>query len=248
MMINEQFAQGLVQHQATGESAASLSSSSHRTKVSKTPIFQNLITYELHRCSSSGGFGFDLKGDRPAIIGSVRKSSIADQAGLQEGDLVISINNKKVTDLDHDQVVRHVGLSKNKLILQVTKLCSEAPHGIDGSQQKKASKGLKQVHEKRTTSAISNKKLKNNGVAQSAGFLKPNVPPPPPYPPPILHQKTRKHQGNNHNILGYPGGGEYFSCLKLLIQLLDEQLIYWSLNIFRSSMFNYLNFRNFYQN
>ena len=63
----------------------------HRTKVSKTPIFQNLITYELHRCSSSGGFGFDLKGDRPAIIGSVRKSSIAEQAGLQEGDLVISI-------------------------------------------------------------------------------------------------------------------------------------------------------------
>jgi hypothetical protein len=56
--------------------------------------------------------------------GSVRKFSIAEQAGLKEGDLVISINNKKVTDLDHDQVVRLVGLSKNKLILQVTKIKS----------------------------------------------------------------------------------------------------------------------------
>ena len=108
-MINEKFAHTLFQQQSA--------------KSSKTPqSFQNLITYELHRCSSSGGFGFDLKGDRPAIIGSVRKSSIAEQAGLREGDLVISINNKKVTDIDHDQVVRHVGLSKHKLILQVTKL------------------------------------------------------------------------------------------------------------------------------
>jgi hypothetical protein len=84
--------------------------------------FQNLITYELERSNTHVGFGFDLKGDRPAIVGSVRKGSIAEKVGLREGDLVISINNKKVTDLDHDQVVRHIGLTKNRLILQITKI------------------------------------------------------------------------------------------------------------------------------
>ena len=84
--------------------------------------YQNLITYELHRINTNIGFGFDLKGEKPAMVGSVRKGSIADQAGLREGDLVISINSKKVTDLDHDQVVRLIGLTKRTLILQVTKV------------------------------------------------------------------------------------------------------------------------------
>ncbi len=84
--------------------------------------YQNLITYELHRINTNIGFGFDLKGEKPAMVGSVRKDSIADQAGLREGDLVISINNKKVTDLDHDHVVRLVGLTKRTLMLQVTKV------------------------------------------------------------------------------------------------------------------------------
>lgn len=87
-------------------------------------MYQNLITYELQRCSNTGGFGFDLKGDRPAVVHSVRKGSKAEQAGLRVGDLVITINHKKVTELDHDQVVRLVGMSKNKLIIEVTKLKS----------------------------------------------------------------------------------------------------------------------------
>jgi hypothetical protein len=89
---------------------------------SSNNYFQNLITYELERPNTHVGFGFDLKGDRPAIVGSVRKGSIAEKVGLREGDLVISINNKKVTDLDHDQVVRHIGLTKNRLLLQITKI------------------------------------------------------------------------------------------------------------------------------
>jgi hypothetical protein len=39
-----------------------------------------------------------------------------------EGDLVISINNNKVTDLHHDQVVALVSQSKSRLIIQVTKI------------------------------------------------------------------------------------------------------------------------------
>jgi hypothetical protein len=47
--------------------------SSHNIEnTSSKHIVQNLITYELHRCSNSGGFGFDLKGDRPAIIGKLK--------------------------------------------------------------------------------------------------------------------------------------------------------------------------------
>jgi len=205
-MINQQFAQGLIQHHATGELSAP-SSSSHWTKVSKTPTFQNLITYELHRCKSSGGFGFDLKGDRPAVIGSVRKSSIADQAGLQEGDLVISINNKKVTELDHDQVVRLVGLSKSKLILQVTKLYTESYHRVEARKQIKTSKSAKQTHGKNTVSSSGNKKLKHNGEVQSAVLIKANVPPPPPCPPPFLHKHSTKYQENDLKIIEYSNDG-----------------------------------------
>jgi C-terminal processing protease CtpA/Prc len=73
--------------------------------INDSDMYQNLISYELQRCSVSGGFGFDLKGDRPAVVHSIRKGSKAELAGLQVGDLVITINNKKVTELDHDQVV-----------------------------------------------------------------------------------------------------------------------------------------------
>ncbi len=83
-------------------------------------IYHNLKTVELMR--GRYGYGFDLKGDRPAVIGSVRKQSPADECGLAEGDLVIAINNIKVTDLDHDNVVRLIGQSKTSIILQVTKV------------------------------------------------------------------------------------------------------------------------------
>ena len=86
-------------------------------------IYHNLKTVELIR--GRYGYGFDLKGDRPSIVGSIRKNSPADLNGLKEGDLVIAINNTKVTDLDHDQVVRLIGQSKTNLILQVTKVLNK---------------------------------------------------------------------------------------------------------------------------
>ena len=150
----------------------------------------SFLTYELHRCSSSGGFGFDLKGDRPAIIGSVRKGSIAEQAGLKEGDLVISINNKKVTDLDHDQVVRLVGQSKSKLILQVTKIKSMLTDANPtGSLNRKSvfpgnNKDQHLTNNKKAKTATC-KKFKNNMATdgmhpppqpiQQAAFMKPSA-------------------------------------------------------------------------
>lgn len=182
-MTNEQFEQNFLQ-------------SDNSDNANRTSAFQNLITYELHRCSSSGGFGFDLKGDRPAIIGSVRKCSIAEQAGLKEGDLVISINNKKVTDLDHDQVVRLVGLSKNKLTLQVTKLkksCSK-----QSGKKVTSIETVKQT--KKTTSRTKAKGVCQQPTSSSSlqsriPFLKPQLPPPP-MPPPLanFHQLNAQHR------------------------------------------------------
>lgn len=63
--------------------------------MNDSDMYQNLITYELQRCQITGGFGFDLKGDRPAVVHSIRKGSKAEQAGLKVGDLVITINHKK---------------------------------------------------------------------------------------------------------------------------------------------------------
>jgi hypothetical protein len=45
---------------------------------------------------------------------------------FEEGDLVISINNVKVTDLDHDHVVDLVSQSKFLLMVQVTKLIDQS--------------------------------------------------------------------------------------------------------------------------
>lgn len=191
----------------------------HRPANRSNQVFQNLITYELHRCSTSGGFGFDLKGDRPAIIGSVRKGFIAEKAGLKEGDLVISINNKKVTDLDHDQVVRHIGLSKNRLILQVTKL---AETNIDGKSQKKsASSHSKSLKQGKKTNC---KKLKNSmptslgSLHDRVPFLKPNVPPPPCLPPPALKQRHKMHNNRpveGMNMLTYLAGKTRVRNVKL---------------------------------
>lgn len=82
-----------------------MNNNSTEDSINDSDMYQNLVTYELQRCGVSGGFGFDLKGDRPAVVHSVRKGSKAELAGLQVGDLVITINHKKVTELDHDQVV-----------------------------------------------------------------------------------------------------------------------------------------------
>lgn len=65
----------------------------------------SLITYQLERTHQSSGFGFDLKGDRPAVIGPVRKGTLAESVGLEEGDLVISINNMNVTDLGKNDLL-----------------------------------------------------------------------------------------------------------------------------------------------
>ena len=215
-MINEQFEQNLLQ-------------SDHSDNSNRTSAFQNLMTYELHRCSSSGGFGFDLKGDRPAIIGSVRKGSIAEQAGLKEGDLVISINNKKVTDLDHDQVVRLVGLSKNKLSLQVTKL-KDACKSNTKQSSRKVGGGASKATKGSTRKPACKAKVKGCQPASSSNlqsrlpaFLKPNLPPPP-MPPPLVNfqqlgaqqklrqkQKMMLEQQQNHisidplDIMAYPG-------------------------------------------
>jgi len=113
-LSNDQYSNGLNEMENVNSSTAS--------QLFDNNEYQNLITYELHRINTNIGFGFDLKGEKPAMVGSVRKDSIADQAGLREGDLVISINNKKVTDLDHDSVVRLIGLTKRTLVLQVTKV------------------------------------------------------------------------------------------------------------------------------
>lgn len=80
-----------------------------------------IITYELERKSINTGFGFDLKGDRPCIISAVHPGTIAYQSGLTEGDLVIAINNRKCTDLDHQHVVSLISRCKHKLVLKVTK-------------------------------------------------------------------------------------------------------------------------------
>lgn len=174
-------------------------------------LYQNLITYELQRCSSSGGFGFDLKGDRPAIIGSVRKESIAEQAGLKEGDLVISINNKKVTDLDHDQVVRLVGLSKNRLVLQVTKIAVNNEKSKQGSKTNSLKKSNGKMFKQPKKSSC--KKLKNNSPNSASNIhSKANILPPPLPPPPLQmvdhHKEKQKHFAHDpdqDNFISYSG-------------------------------------------
>ena len=66
--------------------------------------FAHFIQITLSK--GQGGFGFQVGGDRPAIIQKIQEDSISEQAGLLPGDNIIKIDEHDVSNLSSDTVAR----------------------------------------------------------------------------------------------------------------------------------------------
>ncbi|CAD5111852.1 DgyrCDS1116 [Dimorphilus gyrociliatus] len=76
-----------------------------------------LKTVELMR--GRAGYGFTISGQQPCVLSCVVPSTPADRAGLRTGDFLLAVNNLKVADYEHDDVVRLIGSSSGLLVLQI---------------------------------------------------------------------------------------------------------------------------------
>ncbi|XP_076067247.1 GTP-Rho-binding protein rhophilin isoform X2 [Oratosquilla oratoria] len=63
------------------------------------------------------GFGFSVRGDAPVVIAGVDRGSLAEHAGVLEGDLVVAIGSEDVKWLPHDEVVTLIREAGNSLRL-----------------------------------------------------------------------------------------------------------------------------------
>ncbi|EFN84882.1 Rhophilin-2 [Harpegnathos saltator] len=63
---------------------------------------------QLQRGPDGEGFGFSVRGDAPVIIAAVDHNSLADVAGMKEGDFIVGIGDKDVKWASHEQVVRMI--------------------------------------------------------------------------------------------------------------------------------------------
>jgi len=84
---------------------------------------QGVQTVTLARGRS--GYGFTISGQNPCRLGGIVPGSSADQAGLQVGDQVLSLNGHDVSNSTHDDVVRRIGLSRGSLALDIAERCSD---------------------------------------------------------------------------------------------------------------------------
>uniref|UniRef100_UPI00398F8781 rhophilin-1 isoform X1 n=2 Tax=Pristiophorus japonicus TaxID=55135 RepID=UPI00398F8781 len=61
---------------------------------------------EIHLEKSEKGFGFTLRGDSPVLIAGVVPDGSADEAGLREGDYIVSVNEQDCKWSKHSDVVQ----------------------------------------------------------------------------------------------------------------------------------------------
>lgn len=97
------------------------------------------------------GFGFSVRGDSPVAVAAVDVNSLAERAGMREGDIVVSIGGRDVKWLPHDRVVGAIRDSGDTLhMMLVTPMHAPAPY-----YQLAKCKSLKDLSTHSTTSSSS---------------------------------------------------------------------------------------------
>jgi len=74
------------------------------------------------------GFGFSVRGDGPIIIAGVDGASIADLAGVREGDVIVGIDDVDVKWSSHEEVVSMIKAAKNVLKLRLMQPVERPTH------------------------------------------------------------------------------------------------------------------------
>ena len=54
------------------------------------------------------GYGLTLSGDKPVFVQTVRPGGAAFRAGIRENDVIIRVNGVRVTESNHNEVVKQI--------------------------------------------------------------------------------------------------------------------------------------------
>uniref|UniRef100_A0A6A7FWI3 Rhophilin-2-like isoform X1 n=1 Tax=Hirondellea gigas TaxID=1518452 RepID=A0A6A7FWI3_9CRUS len=112
------------------------------------------------------GFGFSVRGDAPVSVAAVDVDSLAERAGMQENDLVVSISGRDVKWLPHDRVVSAIRDSGDTLHMTlVTPLQTTQPY-----YQLTKCKSLKDLSSHSTTSSSSGVSSSSNSSTRSSKY------------------------------------------------------------------------------
>ncbi|XP_055949724.1 rhophilin-2-like isoform X2 [Argiope bruennichi] len=71
------------------------------------------------RKDADENFGFSVRGDAPVIVAAIDDRSIAQEAGMKEGDFIVYIGNTDTKWMGHEEVVRLIREAGNELTLKV---------------------------------------------------------------------------------------------------------------------------------
>uniref|UniRef100_A0A4W2C550 Rhophilin Rho GTPase binding protein 1 n=1 Tax=Bos indicus x Bos taurus TaxID=30522 RepID=A0A4W2C550_BOBOX len=90
----------------------------------------------LHLSRGEGGFGFTLRGDSPVLIAAVVPGGRAAEAGLKEGDYIVSVNGQPCRWWKHAEVVAQLkGVGDEGVSLQVVTLLPAAELPVSGDRR-----------------------------------------------------------------------------------------------------------------
>ncbi|XP_050689411.1 rhophilin-2-B-like isoform X1 [Eriocheir sinensis] len=108
------------------------------------------------------GFGFSVRGDAPVVIAGVDRGSLAERAGMSEGDLVVCIGTRDVKWLPHDEVVSLIREAGNSLALTLVTPCDKTYYKLPKS------KSLKDISPHSTTSSSSGVSSSNSSNSSTS--------------------------------------------------------------------------------
>jgi len=73
----------------------------------------------VRRGERGQGFGFSVRGDAPVTIAGVDRRSLAEAAGMREGDYIVGIGDADVKWSPHDEVVSLIKAAADDLALRL---------------------------------------------------------------------------------------------------------------------------------
>ncbi|XP_014241847.1 rhophilin-2 isoform X2 [Cimex lectularius] len=77
------------------------------------------VTLQQPSTGHHTGYGFTITTDTPVLVSSLQPNSLAQMAGMKEGDFIVEVNEIDVKWSTHEQVVTLIKASKEKLTLKI---------------------------------------------------------------------------------------------------------------------------------